>query len=226
MLERPFVCTNMAITLDGKITSAYREHPRFTSPRDRQTMDMLRAEVDAVLVGAGTLRSDDPLMHVRDPRAQEIRRASGRPEHILNIVVSQSLNLSQEARFFNNPHTRPLVVTSQASDPSVLQERGVDVWQVGQKAVDWPLLCQRLYRELGVRRLLVEGGGDIAWHFLKHDLLDEINVTIAPTLLGGAKAPTLIDGAGLVMSEQRRLKLVASEVIDDEIYCRYSVKRS
>ena len=225
MLERPFVCTNMAITLDGKITSAYREHPRFTSPRDRQTMDMLRAEVDAVLVGAATLRADDPLMHVRDPRAQEIRKASGRQGPMLNVVVSQSLNLAKEARFFNNPHTRPLVVTSQAADPTVLRARGVEVWQVGQKTVDWPLLCQRLYRELGVRRLLVEGGGDIAWHFLKHDLLDEINVTIAPTLLGGAQAPTLIDGAGLVMSEQRRLKLVASEVIDGEIYCRYSVKR-
>ena len=226
MLDRPFIGTNMAITVDGKITSAYREHPRFTSPRDRQTMDMLRADVDAVLVGAGTLRADDPPMHVRNPEAQHLREASGRRGPMLNIVVSQSLNLAKEARFFNNPHTRPLVVTSEAADPSDLRSCGVEVWQLGQTTVDWPLLCHRLFHALGVRRMLVEGGGEIAWHFLKHDLLDEINVTIAPVLLGGAQAPTLVDGAGLKMAQQRRLQLVSSEVIDDEIYCRYKVRRS
>ena len=81
---------NMAMTVDGKITSAAREYPEFTSATDRKTMDRLRAEADAVLVGAGTLRADDPPLHVRDPEMREYRRRSGKPDGLLNVVVSGS----------------------------------------------------------------------------------------------------------------------------------------
>ena len=74
-MPRPFVYINMAMTADGKITSAGREYPRFTSALDRKTMDRLRAEADAILVGAGTLRADDPPLHVRDPEARAYRES-------------------------------------------------------------------------------------------------------------------------------------------------------
>ena len=225
MSARPFVFTNMAITADGKISSAYQEYPRFTSPLDRRTMDMLRAQADAVLIGAGTLRGDDPPMHVRDPEAQAARAAAGRSGPLLNIVASHSLNLPLDARFFHNPHTQALVVTGGDADVAPLRAAHIDVWQVGAHHLDWPRLLERLHDERGVQRLLVEGGGAVTWEFLKHDLLDAIHLTIAPALLGGKAAPTWIDGAGLPMADQKRLKLLEARVVGDEIYCHYQVLR-
>ena len=77
-VDRPFVYVNMAMTVDGKITSAARDHPRFTSVEDRRNMDRLRAEADAILVGAGTLRADNPRLHVRDTEMQAYRRSLGK----------------------------------------------------------------------------------------------------------------------------------------------------
>ena len=78
-MARPFVYINMAMTADGKITSARREYPRLTSDLDRLTMDRLRAEADALVVGAGTLRADDPPLRVRDPAMQAYRESLGKP---------------------------------------------------------------------------------------------------------------------------------------------------
>src|SRR5262245_12686439 len=99
-MSRPFVSINMAMTADGKITSALREEPDFTSRLDKTTMDRLRAEADAVLVGAGTLRADDPALHVRDPEMQAHRRALGKPEGLVNVVVTRSLAIDPASRFF------------------------------------------------------------------------------------------------------------------------------
>ena len=87
-MERPFVYVNMAASVDGKITSATREYPRFTSAHDRETMDRLRAEADAILVGAGTARADDPLLHVRTDEMRNYRRSLGRPEALDRVLAS------------------------------------------------------------------------------------------------------------------------------------------
>ena len=79
--------------------------------------------------------------------------------------------------------------------------------------------------ERGVERLLVEGGGELNWALVAADLVDEIYVTIAPTLLGGSGAPTLLGGEGLPMRRQTRLRLVEVEREGDELFCRYAVRR-
>ena len=72
---------------------------------------------------------------------------------------------------------------------------------------------------------MVEGGGELNWGFVRDDLVDEVNVTIAPCLLGGRLAPTLLEGDGLTMSGRRRLALIGVERVEDELYCRYRVIR-
>src|SRR5262245_684602 len=99
-MSRPFVYINMAMTADGTITSARREEPGFTSPLDKKTMDRLRAEADAVLVGAGTLRADDPALGVRDPEMQAHRRALGKPAGLVNVLVTRSAAIDPGSRFF------------------------------------------------------------------------------------------------------------------------------
>ena len=87
-MKRPFVYINMAMTADGKITSAYGEYPRFTSSYDSKNMDRLRARADALLVGAGTIRADNPILRVRDAGMREHRRELGKPEGLMKVLVT------------------------------------------------------------------------------------------------------------------------------------------
>jgi 2,5-diamino-6-(ribosylamino)-4(3H)-pyrimidinone 5'-phosphate reductase len=224
-MERPFVYVNMAMTADGKITSAAREYPKFTAPHDRKTMDRLRAEADAVLVGAGTLRADDPPLDVRSEEMRRLRAALGKPAGLLTVLVTASAAVDPEARFFTAAGAAGRIVATVEDAPPERLERlraRAEVWTLGRGAVDLRALCRRL-KEHGVERLLVEGGGELNWGFVRDDLVDEIYVTVAPALLGGRTAPTLLEGEGFSMREQRRLRLVSLESVDDEIYTRWAV---
>ena len=226
-MDRPFVTMNMAMTADGKITSVRREEPRFTSRLDKKTMDKYRAEADAVLVGAGTLRADNPPLHVRDPEMQAYRASLGKPPGLLNVVVSASARMDPKGRFFTEPEAAGRIVATVERASASRREAlaaVAEVWVLGEERVDLRELLRRL-KARGVERLLVEGGGDLNWSFIRDDLLDELYVTLAPALLGGYSAPTICDGEGLAMADRRRLTLLHSEVVDGEIYCRYGVKR-
>ena len=225
--ERPFVSVNMAMSADGKITSARREYAEFTSRLDKKTMDKLRAEHDAVLVGAGTLRADDPPLQVRDPEMKEYRRSLGRPDELLTIVLTGSLSIDPEARFFRRgPQSSRLVVTVEDSPAERRHafERHADVWAIGRGRVDVPELLRRL-RGRGIERLLVEGGAETNWSFLEHDAIDELNVTLAPCLFGGREAPTPVGGDGYTMKTRRPLRLISSERQGEELFLRYRVAR-
>lgn len=226
-MRRPFVYVNMAMTADGKITSSAREYPTFTAPHDRKTMDRLRAEADAILIGAGTLRADDPPLHVRDPEMQAYRRSLGKPEGLLNVLVTASASVDPDSRFFRGATSGGrIVATVEEASPERIARlvAHAEVWQIGSGRVDLPRLLERLH-ERGVKRLLVEGGGDLNWGFVRDDLVDELYVTVAPALLGGRGAPTLLEGEGFPMAGRRALRLVSVERVDDEVYCRWTVVR-
>jgi len=226
-MDRPFVYLNMAATVDGKITSATREYPRLTSRYDRDTMDRLRAESDAILVGARSIRADNPFLHVRSEEMRAYRRSLGRPDSLLRIVVTASLDLDLDSRFFDDTFgTARIIATVQEAPHERLArlESKAEIWQIGHKRVDLRLLLQRL-KQQGVERLLAEGGGELNWALLEHDLVDELHVTVAPTLLGGRDAPTLLEGTGLTMADQRRLRLLDLHREGDELYLRYAISR-
>ncbi len=226
-MERPFVYVNMAMTADGKITSSRREYPKFTSDTDRRTMDRLRAEADAILVGAGTLRADDPPLHVRDPEMRAYRRSLGKPDALLHVLVTASVSVDPDSRFFSEgPASGRIVATVEDAplDRIAAIEGRAEIWRVGRGSVDLPKLLGRL-RARGVERLLVEGGGELNWGFVRDDLVDEIFVTVAPALLGGRDAPTPCEGEGLAMASQTRLRLLSAEVIGDEVFTRWAVVR-
>jgi 2,5-diamino-6-(ribosylamino)-4(3H)-pyrimidinone 5'-phosphate reductase len=226
-MDRPLVSINMAMTADGKITSALREEPAFASRYDKTMMDRLRAEADAVLVGAGTLRADDPPLEVRDPEMKAHRRSLGKPEQLVNILVTASAAVDPASRFFaGRPASACIVATVvDAPEDHLARLRAVaEVWTVGRGRVDLRELLSRL-KARGIERLLVEGGGELNWGFVRDDLFDEIYLTIAPALLGGRNAPTPFEGEGLTMAGQRRLRLVGVDVKDGEIFCHYAVIR-
>jgi 2,5-diamino-6-hydroxy-4-(5-phosphoribosylamino)pyrimidine 1'-reductase len=226
-MERPHVSINMAMTVDGKITSARREYPRITSVFDRERMDRLRAEADAVLVGAGTMRADNPKLHVRSETMRAHRRSLGKPDALVKVLVTASGDLDAGCRFFDESDGGARIVATVEEAPKervrALEERA-EVWRLGRGRVDLGALLGRLL-ERGVERLLVEGGGELNWAFVEAELVDELYVTIAPSLLGGREAPTLLEGPGLPMAGQRRLRLIDLHREGDELYCRYAVVR-
>jgi 2,5-diamino-6-(ribosylamino)-4(3H)-pyrimidinone 5'-phosphate reductase len=227
-MARPFVYINMAMTADGKITSAKREYPRLTSDLDRLTMDRLRAEADALVVGAGTLRADDPPLRVRDPAMRAYRESLGKPAGLIRVAVSASGAIEPTSRFFEDePGSERIVATVANVDAERLAalDGRAEVWSLGVDRVDVAQLLQRL-EQRGVKRVLVEGGGELNWCFISDDLVDELYLTLAPTLLGGREAPTLLEGEGLSMKLQKRLRLLDLRREGDEIYCRYEVVRS
>jgi len=226
-MDRPFVYVNMAMTADGKITSAAREEPRFASRLDRTTMDRLRAEADAVLIGAGTLRADDPPLSVRDPEMKAYRRTLGKPDALVNVLVTASAQVDPDARFFRDPAAAARVVATVEEAPAdrlARLEAATEVWRLGRGAVDLRTLLARL-ADRGIERLLVEGGGELNWGFFRDDLVDELYLTIAPAILGGRHAPTPCEGEGFPMADRKRLRLVSSDVIEGEIFCRYAIVR-
>lgn len=227
MSERPFITMNMAMTADGKITSAARELPSFTSAEDQKGMDRLRAEADAVLIGAGTMRADDPPLQPRHPHMQAYRRELGKLQPVMAVLVSGSLQIDPAAGFFTQNSGRRIIATVQQAPQAqrATLEQQAELWTVGEQQVDLVALVERLYRE-GVRTLLVEGGAEINWGFLVADLFDELNITVAPALLGGRTAPTIIGGEGLPMAQQRRLQLLEARVVDNEVFCRYRMVRN
>ena len=226
-MTRPFVSINMAMTADGKITSARREEPRFASRYDKKIMDRLRAEADAVLVGAGTLRADDPPLHVRDAEMIAHRRSLGKPEGLINVLVTAGAAIDPKSRFFSAGDAAARIVATVEDAPvdRIDRLRAIaEVWTVGHGSVDLPELLARL-KSRGIERLLVEGGGELNWGFVRDDLVDELYITIAPAILGGREAPTLCEGEGLAMAQRRRLLLVSTEIVAGEIFCRYEFVR-
>ena len=224
-MGRPFVYMNMAMTVDGKITSTRREYANFTSDLDRRTMDRLRAEADAILIGAGTLRADDPPLDVREPEMQRYRRSLGKPDHLQRIVVSAGCELDTSLSFFQTSGEHPpLVATVEHLDPDRLERLAAhaEIIQIGSPSVDLERMME-LLEARGIHRLLVEGGGEMNWELVRLGLVNEIYVTVAPVLLGGRDAPTLLEGEGWPMDLRRELRLVEMSREGDEVYCRYEV---
>jgi len=209
MTSPMFVFINMAISIDGKITSYNYEKPHFTWRTDRDRMQRLRAQADAVLIGANTLRAEDPPMHIRDPQLNKT---------LLPIVMTRSGELNANSKFFQQPC---VVATCDRADLTL--PATAEIWRLGKDQVDVHQLLERL-QQRGVYKLLIEGGGEVVWEFFKEQLVDEIYVTLAPVLFGG-KAPSFLVGDGFDMQHFVHLQLLSVEQIAGELFCHYKVQR-
>lgn len=220
---------NMATSIDGKIATVERVPYHFGSPEDRARMQELRAAADAVLIGAGTHRVEDPLLLVEDLDLIARRRTEGRPEQPLNVVVSGRFPDDVGAmQFFRDPRARKAAFTTEET-PNDVRERlaGLALVEIVPKGedgrADLRLVLRRL-RALGVENLLLEGGGEMNFSMLRDGLVDEIYLTICPLVFGGREAASMVGGAGFARDRVKKLDLLESKVGGHgEIFLHYRV---
>jgi riboflavin-specific deaminase-like protein len=213
---KPFVFSNLATSLDGKIATASRAPFYLGTPADRKQMQVFRKRCDALLMGASTLRAYRKFCGVFD------WADSRQPA---NVIVSRALEgISPKWPFFSNPALkRYLFVTKK---PARLKEfeKTSQVFLLNAKQPVAPQIVKILARQ-GHRNLLVEGGGGLMWDFARKNLIDEYNVTLTPKIVGGSDSPTLVEGTGFTPAGILQLKLLKCRVLGDEIYLTYG-KRS
>jgi 5-amino-6-(5-phosphoribosylamino)uracil reductase len=210
------VFSNSAISLDGKLGPVNYDHVRLGTDEGLRRMSWLRSQADAVLVGGRTWRAWS-LPLIEDPAVVERHRS--RP--IVNAVLTRSGEGARDGRFHEHSGTRPVFFGGPQADLDGFPP-GTDLHRSeGEPTVAWVLgLLEERY---GVESLLVEGGGALIAQLLEADLLDELNVTVCPLLLGGQGGPSLVDGPGFHPRTMPRLELCAQERVGDEIYLRYRV---
>jgi 2,5-diamino-6-(ribosylamino)-4(3H)-pyrimidinone 5'-phosphate reductase len=227
LIRRPYVLINVAASVDGKIDSVERRGAAMSSERDRARVDALRASVDAVMVGGRTLLQEDPRLTVRSAELRAERAARGEPENPAKVGVVSRPDLRPDCRFLSVGPARIVLFTSAPeSESGWLRDRHVEVHTSGDSRVDLAWALEKL-ADLGIRRLLVEGGGTLNFELLRLGLVDEVRVFIAPLVLGGASAPTLADGAGLVRDQAIKLRPAEVEQWEDGgLLLRYMVDQT
>jgi riboflavin-specific deaminase-like protein len=180
---RPYVLLSCATSADGYLDDARPERLILSGPADLDRVDEVRAGCDAILVGAQTVRKDNPRLLIRDPRRSARRAARGLPPHPARVTLTGTGNLDPGARFFA-PGALRLVYCSTPARPAAQARLGDSavVIDVGDP-VSLGFMLQDL-AERGVARLLVEGGEHILGEFLAADLADQLNLAVAPFFLG------------------------------------------
>ncbi len=193
--KRPYVILKAGMTLDGKIATASGEAMWITGKQSRQEVHALRAGVDAVLVGIGTVLADDPALTAR-VGPQLNRLAATQP---LRIVVDSTLRIPMKAQvLFGQERAKTIVATTDSASASrkqALLKRGIEVLTL--PAVRGKVSLSALMRELGRREvtsLLVEGGGEINAAMLQAKLVQHVRLYMAAMLLGGNNAKSVIGG--------------------------------
>jgi len=206
---RPYIIINCAMSIDGKIALPNRRQARISSKEDMERVHKMRADVDAILVGVGTVLSDNPKLTVN----REYVKKSKNP---VRIILDAHLKTPDDAEVMK-PYARTIIVTTEYEEKKGHIER----IKCGEgDRVDIEKLMDVLY-ERGIKKLMVEGGSEVIWEFLSHNLFDELNVYIAPIVIGG-NAPTMASGKGIEKIEDAiKLRLYAIEKYGDGILLKF-----
>ena len=216
-MNRPFVFINVAMTADGKIDTFRRMGAAISSARDKERVDRLRAESDAVMVGGKTLLDEDPKLTVKSEALRHERLERGLPLNPIKVGIVGEARLRSDSDFLTTGPANIVIFTTRRTSKhhvSLLKSLGVDVYLDDAETVNLPKALATL-KQIGVERLMVEGGGTLNFELLRLGLVDEVTAYVAPLIFGGAGAPTLASGSGLERSEAIPLKLVNAEAWED-----------
>lgn len=219
--EHPYVLLSCAMSLDGYLDDATDQRLLLSNNEDFDRVDEARAGCDAILVGARTIRKDNPRLLVRSTRRRSARRAAGLPVDPIKVTLTGSGELDPSARFFSTGAEDKIVFAGSTAYARARARLGgiADVIDAGE-----PVDLTRLLAELGargVRRLMVEGGGNVYTQFLAADLVDELQIAIAPFFIGAEDAPRFVLPGRFPYGPRNPLRLADTKRLGELVLLRY-----
>ncbi|WP_349632856.1 dihydrofolate reductase family protein [Streptomyces sp. ML-6] len=227
-MPRPHVLLSAAVSIDGYLdTRPGEDRLLLSNDADFDRVDAVRASCDAILVGSNTLRLDNPRLLVKSEQRRADRKAAGLPEYPLKVTVTASGDLDPEWKFW---HYGGRKIAYAAGQEAADKARGLlgdlaDVYAM-PPVKSWEMLLEHLYTVHGVRRLMVEGGGQVHTQLLQQGLADELHLVVAPLLVGQADAPRMLGDGPYPGGPLRRMHLLESRQIGDVILLRYAPKKT
>jgi 5-amino-6-(5-phosphoribosylamino)uracil reductase len=223
MPDRPYTLISCCVSLDGYLDDAGPARLVLSPAADLDRVDAERAGCDAILVGAETVRRDDPRLLVRSEECRAARLARGLSLTPLRVTVTRSGDLDPGARIFTEPGTGTVVYAEESAATGLTQRLGDTATVVDAgPAVDLAWVLGDLHVR-GVRRLMVEGGRRVLSQLLAVGLADELQLVVAPVFVGDVEAPRFVDPGVYPFSAPRRARLTEVRQVGDAALLRYAL---
>ncbi len=225
--KKPYILIKTAISLDGYIDDLSTSRLVLSNQADTEAVDALKSTFDAILVGAQTIRKDNPSLLIKSSEHSKKRIEKGLTEHPIKVTVSLSGELDVNNRFFQEGHTEKIVYCPNKIKEVLKNKIGHAATVVGLLTDDSSIinpinLLEDLYAR-GVNRLMIEGGGIINSMFLKPDLVDAMRIAIAPFFVGEQDAPRFTLPLNFPYNKDKHMKLEKSEILGDMVILNYKL---
>lgn len=223
MTDRPYVILSAAMSIDGYLDTAAPPRLALSNAADFDRVDEVRAHSDAILVGARTVRLDNPRLLVRSEERRSRREAEGLPPSPWKVTVTATGDLDPHAEFFTSGHGEKLVYCPRSAARDIRDRLGdrATVVGLGDEVTVADVVDD--LNDRGVRTLLVEGGGTTITQFLASGLVDELQLAIAPFFVGDRRAPRLLGDGRFPWNPDRRALLAESRQEGDMVLLRYAL---
>jgi len=212
--SKPYVILSAATSVDGKIATKTGDS-KLSSKQDKVRLHKLRSKVDAILVGKNTVLRDNPLLTVRHTKGK----------NPIRIILDSKGTISKKSKILqtSNEIQTIIAVSKKISKSNFdkLHKFPVEVIIAGKNSVNIKLLLKKL-SDKKIKTILVEGGGTVNWEFIKHNLFDELIITISPFLVGGNNAISFVQGQGFKkISNSPNLRLKSIKRLKNHIVLYY-----
>jgi len=218
MPARPYVLLSCAMSVDGYIDDTAPDRLLLSNAEDLDRVDQVRAESDAILIGATTLRRDNPRLLVNSPERRKARELRGLAAYPLKVTITASGNLSPDLKFWHHGDAK-LVYCPISVAPKLKEVLGELAEVAGLDTQDLGAILGDLGAR-GARQLMVEGG-TIHTQFLTADLADEIHLAVAPFFVGDPAAPRSVNPGTFPHGPANRMNLAEARAIGDIALLRY-----
>ena len=212
--SKPYIILSAATSVDGKIATRAGDS-NLSSKQDKVRLHKLRSKVDAILVGKNTVLLDNPLLTVRYARGK----------NPIRIILDSKGTISKKSKILQTSDKIPTIIavskTISKSNYDKLCKFPVEIITAGKNSVNIKLLLKKLYNKK-INTILVEGGGTVNWEFIKHNLFDELIITLSPFLIGGNDAISFVQGKGFEkISNSPNLRLKSIKRLKNHVVLYY-----
>ncbi|HEX4811976.1 MAG TPA: RibD family protein [Nonomuraea sp.] len=225
MSPRPYVLLSCAVSVDGYIDDASPDRLLLSNAADFDRVDEVRAQSDAILIGATTMRKDNPRLLVNSEARRARRVEQGLPPYPLKVTITATGDLDRNLKFWHHGGEKAIYCPD-STVPKLQANLGDLASVVGTgPTLSLPAMLDDLGSR-GVRHLMVEGGSTVHTQFLTQDLADEIHLAIAPIFVGDAKAPRFVNDGVFPGGTAHRMKVTEVKPVGDVVLIRYLPKHS